>query len=76
MNKKDHKIRIDLEEMMWRKRIKSINELSELTKISRPTLTRLLKCQSERLDLSTLSVLCEVLDCEISDILKYDRSAS
>lgn len=73
MNKKDHKIKIDLEEMMWKNRIKSISELSEMTKISRPTLTRLVKGESERLDLVTLSTLCKILDCEVSDILKYDR---
>jgi putative transcriptional regulator len=62
-------LKIDLEEMMWQKRIKSISELSRKSGISRPTLYRIIKGEFDSLNVSTLINLCDSLDCEINDLL-------
>ncbi|MGM7719409.1 helix-turn-helix domain-containing protein [Metabacillus sp. Hm71] len=65
-----------LEDVMWEKRIKSINELSEKTKISRYALTSFKKGQSTRLDLSTIYTLCTELGCEINDLIEIKKGVS
>lgn len=62
-----------LEDVMWENRIKSINELSEKTKISRYALTSLKNGKSTRLDLSTIYTLCTKLDCEIDDLIEIRK---
>lgn len=65
----NHNIKIQLEDLMWQNRIKSINQLSEITKISRETLSRLKKNEAIGINLDTLETLCEHLNCEITDLL-------
>lgn len=64
-----HNIEIDLEEMMWKKRIKTISALSEKSGISRHTLHRIKNGEVDKLNVSTLISLCEALDCELPDLL-------
>jgi len=65
----NHNIKIQLEDLMWQNRIKSINQLSEITKISRETLSRLKKNEAMGINLDTLETLCFHLNCEITDLL-------
>lgn len=69
----NHNIKITLEDVMWEKRIKSVNELSRRTGISRPTLVRLINGESESIHLSTISTLCKELGCKVSDLLTYEN---
>lgn len=62
-----------LEDVMWENRIKSINELSEKTKISRYALTSFKNGKSKRLDLATIYTLCVNLDCEIDDLIEIKK---
>lgn len=67
------KIFFNLDDMMWNSRIKSINQLHEMTGISRPTLTAIKNNKSVMVHLETLSILCKHLDCNINDLLKYEK---
>lgn len=67
--KKNHNIKIELEEMMWKRKIKSVNQLSKLTGLSRQTLTRLIKGEADRIGLDTLETLCNVLECDVTDLI-------
>lgn len=62
-------LKINLEELMWQKRIKSISKLSEMTGISRQTLHRLSDNKSAGVQLSTLETLCKALDCDIDELI-------
>ncbi|MEC0666327.1 helix-turn-helix transcriptional regulator [Priestia flexa] len=72
-NKEDKKINhnytIMLDELMWQKRVKSLNYLSVKTKISRPTLQRLRDNEANGINLDTLEKLCAFLNCEITDLI-------
>jgi DNA-binding Xre family transcriptional regulator len=70
-----HDIKFNLEDLMWKNRIKSINELSDLTNISRPTLTAWKNGQVARIQLSTLHTLCHTLKCDINDLIYLDKNA-
>lgn len=62
-------ILINLEEMMWQKRIKSVTQLSKMTGITRQTLHRLKNNDCTGIQLETLSTLCKALDCDIEDLI-------
>lgn len=62
-------IKIDLDNLMWEKRIKSITELSKKSKVSRPTIAKWKNNDVDRVELNVLEKLCDSLDCEIGDLL-------
>lgn len=53
----------------------SIRELERLTGISFETLRRIATNTATRYSADTLDKLCEVLDCEISDILVREKGS-
>lgn len=63
----------NLEDLMWKNRIKSINQLSEKTKISRPTLTALKNGKSKVIHLSTIYTLCKEFNCGIDDLIQIKK---
>jgi putative transcriptional regulator len=63
------RVRTRLHVLMGEKKIRSINQLSELTGITRQTLTRIYNEEAERLDFATISTLCEFFECEVGDLL-------
>lgn len=63
------KIKSRLHILMGEKKIRSIHELSRLTGISRPTLTRLYNDESDRLDFGTITTLCDFFDVPLSELL-------
>ncbi|MEC0666328.1 helix-turn-helix transcriptional regulator [Priestia flexa] len=70
------KVRIKLHELMGKHKIRSINQLSKETGISRPTLTRLYDEETKQLDFATIGILCEFFDCGIGDLLVLEESDS
>lgn len=52
-------------------KIKSIRQLSELTGISRLSLTRLYDGDAKGVEMATLNTLCEKLNCNVADLLEY-----
>ena len=66
---KKHNIKIELEEMMWKRRVKSVNQLSKMTGLARTTITRILKGEAEQISFETLEKLCDVLQCDVADLI-------
>lgn len=73
MEKKKHNMKIRLEDLMWEKRVKSINSLSTATEISRQTLHRIYNNESDGIRLETIEKLCNYLDCEIEELLVIEK---
>lgn len=63
-------IKIHLSKIMGAKRI-NIQALSELTKLSRSTISNIYNEKVNRIDLDTISSLCKALECKIDDLLEY-----
>jgi putative transcriptional regulator len=55
------------------KRKMSLNELSEKVGISLSNLSILKTGKAKAIRFSTLATLCEVLDCQPSDLLEYKK---
>lgn len=72
MQPQDH-FDFNLEEQMWQARIKSINELSLKTGISRPALSAWKEGNVKMLNLNTLQKLCKTFDCQINDLISLKR---
>ena len=66
------KIVIDLDRLMSEKNI-SLNELSEKVGITNVNLSRLKNNKVSAIRFSTLVKLCEVLDCEPGDLIRYEK---
>lgn len=49
----------------------NIQKISDLTGISRTTLSILVNDKFTRIDLKTIDVLCKVLECNTQDLLEY-----
>lgn len=70
--KKKSKVKINLSELMWQHRIKSIHKLHEETQISRPALSRMYHNETKYLDTKTLITLCDYFGCSLNDLIEYD----
>lgn len=63
-------IKIHLSKLMGAKRI-NIQALSELTGLSRSTISNIYNEKINRIDLDTLTSLCKALECKVEDLLEY-----
>ncbi|KWX71585.1 Cro/Cl family transcriptional regulator [Paenibacillus riograndensis] len=59
--------------LMGHKKIKSIRQLAEETSITRLSLTKLYNGESKGIEFNTLNTLCKYFDCDICDILEYEK---
>lgn len=66
-------IKIDLENLMWERRIKTITELSERAEVSRPTIASWRKGDINRIELDVLEKLCDALDCEVGELVVFEK---
>lgn len=57
---------------MIKKRGISKTQLSYRAEISHTQINRFCKNEAARIDFATLARICTVLDCDISDIIKYE----
>ncbi|MDE2999788.1 MAG: helix-turn-helix transcriptional regulator [Gemmatimonadota bacterium] len=66
-------ILIKLEDMMWRRRIRSVSRLARLAGLSRQTVDALYNRPNrvKGFRLETLEGLCRALDCRIEDLIEY-----
>jgi len=64
---------VNLDVMMAKRKI-SLNELSDKTGIAATNLSILKNNKAKAIRFSTLESICNVLDCQPSDILEYRRS--
>lgn len=70
-------LKLDLEPaiLKWqaeKRRRLTYEELAEMIGVSVATLYRMKAGRVKRLDLETLGRLCEVLECDIEDLLEYE----
>lgn len=54
----------------------SQRKLSILTEIRQPSINEMCRNQTSRIPLDNLAKICEVLDCEITDILELKKEPS
>jgi putative transcriptional regulator len=66
----EHKIAVDLDQMLL-KRGMTLSELSKRVDIPTANLATLNEGRTRAIRLSTLTALCEVLDCQPGDLLRY-----
>lgn len=64
-------IKSKLHILMGNHKIKSILQLSELTKISRASLTRIYNDTATGVEFATLNTLCAYFECDLCDLLEY-----
>jgi len=66
------KVKINIKSIMKKKKI-TRNKLSALTGATYNVINRYYNSDITRLDLDVLARICYVLECDISDILKYEK---
>lgn len=69
------KIKITLDQKLTEHNI-SQHELSRLTGIRQPSINEMCRNQTVRLPLDNLAKICEVLECEITDVLELQKEQS
>lgn len=62
-------IEVRLEEVMYKKRIKTIKEVSQLSGLSRKAVSEALNNERHRMKSDTIARLCKALDCNIEELL-------
>jgi putative transcriptional regulator len=67
------KVKSRLHILMGEKKIRSINQLSKDTGITRRTLTRIYNDEAEQIDLKTLTTLCVFFNCLPGDLLTLEE---
>lgn len=65
-------IRINLDVMMAKRKM-SLNELSAKVGITLANLSILKNNKAKAIRFSTLDAICKALDCEIADIMEYEK---
>ena len=65
------RVYLNLEELIKLNGI-SKTQLSHKAEVSHTQINRFCKGDATRIDFATLARLCTVLNCEISDLVKYD----
>lgn len=71
------KVEVKLLEMMARKNIRRIEDLHDLTGISRTTIRLILDGKKNALYFDTIATLCEKLECRVEELLVIvDEQAS
>ena len=66
------KIILRLDRMMVERKI-SLNELADKVGISNVNLSKIKNNKVTAVRFSTLAAICEVLECEVGDILEYQK---
>ncbi|ULT55424.1 helix-turn-helix transcriptional regulator [Neobacillus drentensis] len=62
-------IEVKLLEMMARNNIRRIEELHELTGLSRTTIRQILTGKKKSLYFDTIGILCEKLNCRVEELI-------
>lgn len=66
------RVSLNLDNLIKNKGI-SKNKLAQRAEVSYTQLTKFCKNEISRIDFNTIARLCYVLDCDISDLLKYEK---
>jgi putative transcriptional regulator len=68
----DHRIAVHLDQVLERRGM-TLTELAELVDLTIVNLSVLKNGRARAIRFSTLSALCEALDCQPGELLGYDR---
>lgn len=66
-------VKVKLWEAMVNREIRTIAEMSKKSGLSRKSVSKLLNHQTTRLDLNVLYKLCKALDCEVGELVVYEK---
>lgn len=66
-------ITLRIKEQAQAQGINSVGDLVRASGISDPTVRRLWHRATERLDFQTLGKLCKTLNCDVGDLVVYER---
>lgn len=66
------KIILHLDRLMVERKI-SLNELAEKVGITNANLSKIKNNHITAIRFSTLAALCEILDCEVGDLIEYEK---
>lgn len=66
------RVSLNLDNLIKNKGI-SKNKLAQRAEVSFTQLNKFCKNEVSRIDFNTIAKLCFVLDCDISDLLKYEK---
>ena len=69
------KVTLNLENLIKEKGI-SKTQLSYRAEVSHTQINRFCKNDVARIDLNTIARLCHILECDISDLIKYEPAKS
>jgi putative transcriptional regulator len=67
------KVEVKLLEMMGKRKIRTIQELHEMTGISRTVISDLINENKRSIRLETIEKLCLALDCEIGELIEIKK---
>ncbi len=67
-------VKIALYEAMAKRDIRTIADMAEKSELSRKAISKIINGETTRLDLNTLYKLCKALNCEVSELVVYDRN--
>jgi len=65
-------IKCHLSKLMGEKKLKA-SEVARITGLHRNTVTLLYKETATRVDLETIEKLCELFNCQVSDLFEYEE---
>lgn len=68
----DGKIILHLDRLMVERKI-SLNELAEKVGITNANLSKIKNNHIAAIRFSTLAALCQILDCEVGDLIEYKK---
>lgn len=68
----DGKIILHLDRLMVERKI-SLNELAEKVGITNANLSKIKNNHITAMRFSTLAALCQILDCEVGDLIEYKK---
>lgn len=66
------KVDVKILEMMGKKKIRTIQELHEVTGISRTVISDVINGKKSKLRLDTIAKLCVALDCKVHELIEID----
>ena len=66
-----HRVRCHLDDLLAERGM-TLTELVELVDITRGNLSKLKKDRAQAIKFSTLTAICEALDCEIGELLSLE----
>ncbi|MFZ7945670.1 helix-turn-helix domain-containing protein [Neobacillus sp. 19] len=69
------KVIIKLDQLLTEREM-SQHELARQTGIRQPSINDMCRNQTQRIPLDNLAKICEVLGCEITDVLKLEKEQS